>query len=749
MITFINRFNKSFLIPFYVLVCTTLNGQIKYDFQTGYIPLESKGELPIELEKTATEKTNELLSGLIQKGNPEYKIQCQYYTDMSFEQYNCLKHGNVLFNTVINDYLDRIIDRLLIDEPELKSKIKVFPILENQANAWAYGNGQIYITLDYIARFKTEAQLAMVLCHEIAHVTNKHNYDSYVKETEIIKKVKRASMSKRDSLWKMERDIFKAHESEADLQGFYRLKKAGYSLKDIPAKFDLMLLSEYSFENTDFATNYFNGTYFKINENVFYQTIKPIGIEANYDDTWHTHPNIYKRRTAIEKEITKESGHIGKDYIVSKDTFELVSNISKFETCRINFRDFDLEELTYHSYCLLQKYPNNSYLKSFISKGLYQMALLKSYNRLHLGFYDLLQSNDNLKANANRDSTMGHISQVKKLFTRLSGEDFTLLSINYNYKLYKESNYKNTENKQLLDTLFNLLSKVHNLNYRDFNLIPAEIKTESTTNYANHLNRRVFVDAIDQKSAFLDYINEPQFKAFFKDTISRNEFGFKYIAKGRTKSADDKKKERKEKLIDEKNLITNSSEIKKINSLIILTPEFTKTVYKSYDTDTYPIEACEKAEFFKSELNTQFNKNGIKTVDIEDKAFKKQDLNNYVTISKLNCILDETDNHLDIPTSEAYNITDKKQIAQQIGSNFVLKTEIDEYIYENVKYKIEGLGTFYKDLKMIIYKFEIVNIENGLVAYHRSFEMGSNLNNSVMKDLITEDLKNIKTLQTK
>jgi predicted Zn-dependent protease len=75
----------------------------------------------------------------------------------------------------LEDYLNRIVQKLQAHSiaPDFKIRIKV--IKDPNLNAFAYPNGVIYIHSGILARMDNEAQLAALLAHEMTHGTHRHS----------------------------------------------------------------------------------------------------------------------------------------------------------------------------------------------------------------------------------------------------------------------------------------------------------------------------------------------------------------------------------------------------------------------------------------------------------------------------------------------------------------------------------------------------------------------------------------------
>jgi predicted Zn-dependent protease len=92
------------------------------------------------------------------------------------EEAALLKKAKVYEDPLLEEYLGRIGDKLLPDEvraaggPGFKFGVMSDPTL----NAFAMPTGRIYVHSGLLSRLENEAQLAMIVGHEMTHVTHRH-----------------------------------------------------------------------------------------------------------------------------------------------------------------------------------------------------------------------------------------------------------------------------------------------------------------------------------------------------------------------------------------------------------------------------------------------------------------------------------------------------------------------------------------------------------------------------------------------
>jgi len=102
--------------------------------------------------------------------------ELQLWAQAEKEEEQLQKKTKPYDDPLLDEYLGQIGDKLLPDEvreaggPGFKFGVMRDPTL----NAFAMPNGRIYIHTGLLARLDNEAQLAMIVGHEMTHVTNRH-----------------------------------------------------------------------------------------------------------------------------------------------------------------------------------------------------------------------------------------------------------------------------------------------------------------------------------------------------------------------------------------------------------------------------------------------------------------------------------------------------------------------------------------------------------------------------------------------
>jgi predicted Zn-dependent protease len=82
--------------------------------------------------------------------------------------------SSILQDPLITEYLNGLGNRLVVHAESVKFPFNFFAVNSNDINAFAFYGGNVGVHVGLITAAETESQLASVLSHEIAHVTQRH-----------------------------------------------------------------------------------------------------------------------------------------------------------------------------------------------------------------------------------------------------------------------------------------------------------------------------------------------------------------------------------------------------------------------------------------------------------------------------------------------------------------------------------------------------------------------------------------------
>ncbi len=145
-------------------------------------------------------------------------------------------------------YLQGIAQRLAADDPALAATIRVHVIQDPTLNAFVLPNGALYVHTGLLARLDNEAQVATILAHEMSHVKERHSLRRYrqTKASLTFANVLAVGGGSYGSLLgglgalAAVSGYSRELERDADVQGYQRLRRAGYDLHATTQVFDLL-----------------------------------------------------------------------------------------------------------------------------------------------------------------------------------------------------------------------------------------------------------------------------------------------------------------------------------------------------------------------------------------------------------------------------------------------------------------------------------------------------------------------------
>ena len=357
--------------PFVTLLLVFLGSIGFAQLPNGQNQLKCRGTIPDDfLTLSSVKYADQVKTEVSGTSKKDRKAQEEFLLKSNFRTDALLKSGRVLFNDEVSNYVNRIADNILRDQPELREQLKFYVVRSPVVNASATNNGFVFIHMGLLSRLENEAQLAFVLCHEIQHFVKKHPINRYVESANIgRKKGTYGHLSYNDKIL-AQSNYSKEQELEADLLGFQLMKNTGYDLNEIEGLFDILLLSDQPAVGKDFDKTFFDTPYLQFPDS-FFNDVEAYEKPEDYDDSESTHPNIAKRREQINSARPANNNSEGQKFIIGEETFARVLRLVNYDLCDHFLRDRQYQQTIYHAWNLLQDEPENTYLKKTIAKAMF------------------------------------------------------------------------------------------------------------------------------------------------------------------------------------------------------------------------------------------------------------------------------------------------------------------------------------------------------------------------------------------
>ncbi len=501
------------------------------------------------------------------KSRKETKLFTKFNLRSNYSAYNCLVSGYVIYGTPLNQYVNRVADKLLEKDPATRKKIKIYLFESSQVNAFTFSNGLVLINIGLFAKLNSEAELAFVLSHEFAHYTRSHAFNAFRKERGVDKESKDVALS----VDREEMDYFrfsKEQETEADNLGFVTFMNSGYKLTASISLLEVLARANWPISNKELTRDFLESKYLKIPQKYFNDsTVKGYSVDSSKVDKNQTHPAIPKRKQTLAALMIKNFSDtsVGKLYQISQDDFERFRQQCRMEMPRLYLHEKEYQQSFYASYALMGKSLDDEYLTTMIVKNLYFIQ----FN------FNTRNKNDVIESEKKSE---GEVSRFNYMLKNMSKEELNgwCLRKAWDYS----TQFPNNEEIQLFTKGITKAFKENvngELNYfvglTDYNdsLINSFYQTtvveEITKQRKSNSDRKSNRIKAKRGNSFVkycmpDYITDERFKTVYNSIVVKKEDGEEENAEEVKKLAKKKKKDKTEHFKADEIILANFTNIK-------------------------------------------------------------------------------------------------------------------------------------------------------------------------------------------
>lgn len=462
---------KKAILLLLALACVTVFAQPQLSTEV-FTPLESQGSFPADLRRAAN-------------------------TPKSDKAYNpflvaMLTQGRVVYGTEMNQYLDRIVEQLLTNHPQLQQEVHVYILQTPVVNAYSMQNGVILVTTGMMAQVTNEAELAFVLAHEIAHYSEKHgmeNDKSQKRDRDVVSGYLRRHSHSRDQ------------EFEADRVGLTTFfKDSPYSYDVLDGIFDVLLYSDLPFDEIPFQRTAVEESFYHFPDNYFLKTVANIADRSNMIDTFLTHPNIERRRTVAKGLVRNLSNDGRKTFVQPEEQFTRLRNVARFACIDQMLVSHQYDKAIYNIYVLQQSFPDNPFLERSLATAWYGAAKHKNYGQTSTMVEPYRE-------------VEGERQQVNYLMSKMNRQEYSVFALRKAWAAMRqqpENEYLQSVVKDLMTDIF-IKQKMRYVDFCDYpqgtSLEEIAQTGEDTTRYSNKYDR------IKQQNMSVKVLPEAKFKA--------------------------------------------------------------------------------------------------------------------------------------------------------------------------------------------------------------------------------------------
>lgn len=469
------------LVTFFAFTKTSFLGAQDLD---NFTRLQSKGAIPRDFLELSSEKIK-----TDQASNTNEDLDMDFFLSTRFGLDELLLSGQILFNEDLSNYVNEVAKYTLQSEKGLINELRFYVLRSNEVNAYSTDQGIIFFTTGLLAQLENEAQLAYIIAHESAHYIFKHVRESYIESKVILSKKGKNNLPNNIRTMRQLSSFQKENELDADKKGIEIYLKSEYHVEEIFSSFEMLLYSYLPFDERDFDSTFFNTEILKIPAVYFPDTTNAITMVEDYDDEYHTHPNI---KTRIDSALfylgdTHSQGNL--KYKVSETEFERIRNLARFEGLNLMLSERRYVRTLYTLFLLKNEFPTNRFLDLCLVKALYGLTKYKNAGRYQEVTEDI-------------SKVEGNSFIVHYLFDKMDQIELNIIAYRHAYDL--SIKYPN-------DPTFARYEK--------------DLKRELALNSGlkfQDLQNRSYESYIDEmiKIAELDKINGPTYSFDFKDSIA-------------------------------------------------------------------------------------------------------------------------------------------------------------------------------------------------------------------------------------
>jgi hypothetical protein len=551
-----------------------------------YQALRCAGEIPEDFLKLSGEKVETDKTKISKKNisRSEKRLENEFAINSNFGIDEILFSGKVLYGDPLSVYVNKVADKVLEKNPKLRKDLRFYILKSYSVNAFSTNQGIIFITVGLVSQLENEAQLAYILCHEIAHYTQKHSLESYKRKNDVLEGKGKFKVLDFDERIQEIYSYSKDNEFEADVEGIKMFLKTPYNKQAALTSFDMLLFSYLPYDEIEWSIKEFQDSSYKFPINYAPKKGKEISADEAEDDDESTHPNIRKRKTKVEA-ILEDEDKKGALYLLGEDYFKSIQQQARIELFYILFNHAQYKKAYYLSYLYRNIYHDSAFSTLITAYSIYAKA--KKAQKVS-------NSNEDSKNEEFKQTDEGAYYNVSYFFDKLNADELTILSIRETWKAY-QNNKKDSFSKKLFEMACDDLFKNSTFSLSKFKEqidTIAKIDTSSITNTSG-LSK---VDKLKLKKKKQeqentdedDELTKSNFKQYYQfafvELFKNKEFKAQFKASyNKYRDNDDSKKEE-----NEFDLFLNGKDKRKqkkygtvggIDSLIIVNPSFSKTVY--------------------------------------------------------------------------------------------------------------------------------------------------------------------------
>lgn len=422
---------------FAIVINLIILNNLLFAQKVAYNPIECSGIIPQDFYKF---QISDISKNSANPSKSFKKVENEFALRSKLGLNTFLQSGLILFGDPLTEYINKVADKALIGDLELRNQLRFYVFKSNIVNAFATSEGIIFVSIGLLSQVENEAQLAFILCHEAIHVKNQHSLN-YYKKVKNEANTANSLESLLDKLYKYSRK----NELEADKMGMKLFLKSEYRVNESIRSLDVLLYSYLPFDEVEWNKKEFEDENYLLSKELHLEKLKEISVNAFENDEKSTHPNINTRKVALKDFVNYEEEEKGVYFINSKETFDSMQKLARYELAYILITRANFVKAYYHAYLLEKTYGKTLYFDQIKLMSIYGIAKHRydRYNKLYVQ-----EITKNFE---------GEFQRMVYFFREIKRFDLSVLAVREAYKyqkIYANNSFINNLYDKLLESLF-------------------------------------------------------------------------------------------------------------------------------------------------------------------------------------------------------------------------------------------------------------------------------------------------------
>lgn len=486
------------LFSFFVLPLMAQEEVFYKNYYNDFKPLRSAGDVPKAFSNPSVRKTKKRKSSTKKKRKKSKKEERPVVSTPEEKKKvfkNFLQSGQVIFGDTVTNYVNEVLQSIVepIVENELLSEfeldmieeVQVYTIKSDVATSFTSHDGVMLISMGLIAKLESEAQLAYLLCTEIARYLKYVRINLTPNRIEPVDLASEFVALQNESSRLMEGPLYSTRTNViADTTALRIYETTNYSGSAPGQLLAIYERVKFPYKNIPFDPTWLEVSELKVDESALLERTAPIKLNE-YSFASPVYYELPVRMGKLDNSVDSTFRASGKNYLLGEAMFAEAQKQARFDLGYLLLDAGKYEEAIYHSYLLSTDYESFKYPRLNTAFALSRIAKYKN--------------NPEIERTIESDKVQGRSQQVFHLMENYDAEELTVLANRYAWDIWMEDQKDEKLTDLIHDNFFEL------------------------TNYIKKYN--AFIDTTDSASewepVFSDIVNHELHRLFFKKSFEK------------------------------------------------------------------------------------------------------------------------------------------------------------------------------------------------------------------------------------